>query len=60
MTQRIKDELQRSSEFLRIKIFGSTGGHDAQCEVVSVGIVANNGETLVLNALVVPFIFSTH
>ena len=59
VTQRIKDELQlptRSSEFLRIKTFGSTGGHDAQCEVVSVGIVANNGETLVLNALVVPFI----
>ena len=46
----------KRTESLRIKTFGSTEEHDTTCEAVDLGLVAKDGETLRLTALVVPFI----
>ena len=59
VTSRLKESLHlptKRTESLRIKTFGSTEGHDTTCEAVDLGLVAKDGETLRLTALVVPFI----
>ena len=47
------------TESLQIKTFGSTDGQDTICEVVQLGQLTKDGETLKLTALVVPFICNT-
>jgi hypothetical protein len=59
ITRRIKSRLHLSAlsnESLHIKTFGASPGMETQCELVNLGVHVSNGEVIMLNALVVPFI----
>ena len=59
ITRHLREEMNLSTirtELLRIKTFGRTECDDTSCDVVRMGIETKNNETLVVTALVVPFI----
>ena len=59
ITSHLRDNLNLSTmsvESLRIKTFGSAEALDVSCDVVKFGLVTNNSSTLIISALVAPFI----
>jgi hypothetical protein len=59
ITQRTRERLRlltKSTEFLRIKTFGTSEGQETQCETVKLGVHVSSGEIILLNALVVTVI----
>ena len=59
VTSRTREALQLATKWterLSIKTFGSAEGHDTECAVVELDLLAKSGERLGLSALVVPFI----